>query len=234
MALLLFDIDGTLLAGGLGHPAMTRAGRRLFGTGFSLDGVALSGRLDRQIYRDLHALGARLTPPDGAPAPDATAAWPAFRRAYLEELAREAQVAGAARALPGVMALLDALRPRSDLTLGLLTGNLRAAAPLKLRAAGIDPGWFPVGAFGDEADERADLVPLARERHRLHSGRDEAPERVLVIGDTPNDVACAHAHGCRAVAVATGRYARAELAPCDPDLLLDDLTDPAALLALLH
>ena len=136
---------------------------------------------------------------------------PEFRDAYLAELARELDL-GERRPilLPGVLAALAAFRDDPIATLGLVTGNYGRAVPLKLRAAGIDPEQFVVGAFGDDAPTRPDLVRLAMEQWRAR-GAEPDPRRVVVIGDTPRDVDCAKKNGCRSVAVATGRHTVEEL-----------------------
>jgi phosphoglycolate phosphatase len=99
-------------------------------------------------------------------------------------------------------------------------------------SAGIDPHWFAVGAFADDGPDRPSLVPFAMSRYSEHYGRPIAPADVVLIGDTPRDVHAARAHGCRAVAVATGPYTAAEL--CQADLVLDDLSCPAPLLEFLE
>ena len=136
-----------------------------------------------------------------------------------------------ARALPGVLDLLERLRGLEDTTLGLVTGNYAETGAIKLRAAGIEPAWFPVGAWGADGAHRRELPPVAMRRYLAHAGREIAPERVVVIGDTPADVDCARASGCVAVAVATGpSFSLEELRSHGPDLLLEDLSDVGRLL----
>jgi phosphoglycolate phosphatase-like HAD superfamily hydrolase len=126
--------------------------------------------------------------------------------------------------LPGALEAVHTLRGRHEVVLGIVTGNLPATAHLKLRAAGFDPAWFPVGAYGSEAVERDDLPPLALARAIAHAGRTIAPHEVWVVGDTVADIQCARALGARVVAVATGFSTREELIAAQPDVLLDDLT----------
>ena len=149
---------------------------------------------------------------------------PEFRDAYLAELAR-ALDQGEQRPilLPGVLAALASFRDDPTATLGLVTGNYARAVPLKLRAAGIDPAQFVVGAFGDDAPTRPDLVRLAMEQWRAR-GANPDPRRVVVIGDTPRDIDCAKKNGCRAIAVATGRHTVEQLQGGGADLVLPDLT----------
>ena len=215
--LLLFDIDGTLLSPvGAGHRAMLSAGRQLFGSGFTFDGIDTSGKIDPQIFAEVRAVNAEL----GISADDHDR----FRDRYLSDLDAEL-AAHPIPLLPGVVELLARLRPRRDLTLGVLTGNYAAAAPRKLAAAGLDPGDFVVNAFGDEAPSRPELIPVARGRYRQRFGRDIDAEQVVVIGDTPRDVACAQANGCFAFAVATGRWSRHELEATGADVVVDDLIE---------
>jgi phosphoglycolate phosphatase len=223
--LVLFDIDGTLLHGqGVGRRAMERAGRALLSEGFTLDGIDFAGALDPWIFAEAAArVGVA----------DASARHDEFRAAYIVELERELQRGDIRpRVLPGVADLLSVLRTRSDVTLGLVTGNYRRAAPMKIAAVGIDPELFVLGAFGDDATTRPELVALALDRWTAAGGKAE-PERVLVVGDTPRDVECAHANGCRCLAVATGWHTEEALVAARADFVARDLTNPAVLLDLL-
>lgn len=229
--LLLFDIDGTLLyTHGAGGRAMRRAAAHLFGDAFSFDGVPFGGRLDPAIFADAARRNAIGNP---------EAHLERFRAAYLRELPKALKDGEKpTEALPGVLELLTTLRERLEandaLTLGLLSGNYRHAAPLKLGAAAIDPDWFNLTAFADDADTRPGLVAHALERYESSHDTPIDRQRVIVIGDTPHDVDCARAHGCTAFAVTTGACRRTELEACNPDVLVDDLTDPAPVLDLLE
>ena len=132
--------------------------------------------------------------------------------------------------LPGVHELLDALEPRDDVVLGLLTGNVVAGAERKLRAVGIDFARFPVGAFGSDGEHRHDLPAIARDRAAAHLGREVSGERCVIIGDTPSDVACGRGIGARAIAVATGHYDVPSLEACRPHAVFPDLTDTHAVI----
>jgi len=224
--LLLFDIDGTLLlCGGAGVDAMRAVGSRLFGETFTFDGVEFAGNLDPLIFAEA-ARRCQL-------ADDHAACHDRFRAAYVGELATRLLAPDRVTVMPGVHALLTRLRTLDRVVLGLLSGNYAEAAPLKLTAARIDHGQFRITAFGDEAPARHDLVELAMRRYaRLHGERID-PRRVLVIGDTPRDVAAARAHGCIAVAVATGGHSADELRACEADLVLPDLADPTPITSLL-
>lgn len=220
MTVVLFDIDGTLLStGGAGRLAMETALRKAFGLEEIRDGLPYSGRTDRCIGYDLlrtHEL----------PADEPT--WQRLQRAYLAELPaalRQRLV----RILPGIDGLLATLTRRGDVAVGLLTGNLRAGAQVKLGHFGIDH-FFPFGGFGDDHFDRDDVARRALDDACRHLGRDVPGHDCWVIGDTPLDVRCARAIGARVLAVATGTHPADELAAAGPDLLLDSLADPEPLL----
>jgi phosphoglycolate phosphatase-like HAD superfamily hydrolase len=229
-ALVLWDIDGTLLlTDGAGMRGMGRAGRKLYGDGFRWDGVRASGRLDPVIFEDALTRNGLAATEDGHRL---------FHDTYLVELEAELALVGkAARAMPGIReaiaTLLERSASRNDVAQGLVTGNYARAAPLKLRACGLDPAWFEINAFGDEGKTRPDLVALAMKRCAHRYGHAPDPRSVIVIGDTPLDVDCAHAHGCVAFAVATGLHGVDELRATGADVVVQDLSDPAPLFALL-
>lgn len=215
--LILFDIDCTLLlTHGAGREATRLAMQEVFGTVSRLDGHYFGGKTDWQTLIELleehHYDETRIGE---------------VMHHYEEAMGRHmAAVIGDYRveACPGAHELVARLRARPDTLLGVVTGNVSTVAPVKLRAAGFDPDWFPVGAFGNEAANRDHLPPLALARAITHYGKPIAPEQVIVIGDTPSDVACARALGAVAVAVATGPCPVDELAAARPDYLLADLT----------
>ena len=222
--LLLFDIDGTLLlTRGAGRRAMRRAGQQLFGADFRFE-VDTSGKLDTQIYAELA---------EQNPQYDMAETHAQLRERYVSLLNADLNQNNLAYALPGVMGVLETLQT-FDVTLGLLTGNYGPSAALKLRTVNIDPDLFPITVFGDEATTRPDLPPLALQKYQTLTGKALQPRQVVVIGDTPRDVECAHANGCRAVAVATGRYSAEALRATGADLVLNDLSEPAPLLKFLH
>jgi phosphoglycolate phosphatase-like HAD superfamily hydrolase len=220
--LVLFDIDGTLLtAAGAGRRAIHRALRDVFG-GVGPADYWFDGKTDPQIVRDLmrheghsdavidERLGEVLT-------------------RYADRLGIELQDPSHSPIVhPGVPELLDSLESRNDVVLGLLTGNIEPGAAQKLRAVGLDPARFVVGAFGSDHEQRLELPAIAAARARTHLGRDV---ELVVIGDTPADVACGAGAKRRAIAVATGRYSVAELAACGPAAAFEDLSDTEAVMA---
>lgn len=222
--LVLFDIDGTLvLTGGAGARAMTLALRDLLGVENGFEGITLPGRTDQVILRDALERGGH--PADAALRQE-------FYDRYLEHLVRELDQPAPGKfrgVMPGVRALLDRLASRDDVFLALLTGNVSAAAHLKLEAFDL---WryFRCGAFGEDAHERNDLVPVAVERAGA-CGLPELPaDRVVVIGDTPLDVACAKVAGARAIAVATGGIGEDTLRASGADVVFSDLSETEAVL----
>ncbi len=213
--LLLFDIDGTLVrTGGAGVAAFLAAGVHLYGSTFSLDGIPLAGRLDRLILGDaLEACG--IEHGDQAP----------FQDEYHSRL--QAGLRGGvwkSSALPGARALVERTHMHPSWTCGLLTGNWSRTGRAKLEAAGYDMAHFVVQAWAGDADDRPGLVEVALEKWGGVGGD------AVVIGDTPHDVHCGQAHGCRTMAVATGPCGRAELEQAGADLVLPDLSDTEAIM----
>lgn len=221
--LILFDIDGTiLLTQGAGVAAMLDAGRELFGQHFTMDGIEFSGRLDTLIWRDLAKLNN---------VPDHDEHHDRFRQTYGRLLKARLERNPTATLLPGVKELVHQLREIEHVTLGLLTGNYPETGRLKIVAAGLDPELFEVAAWGCEGACRRDLTPVAINRHREKTGRRISSQQVTIIGDTPHDVDCAKAHGCRAIGVATGAFSVEELAEAGADLALPNLSRTEAILA---
>lgn len=210
--LLLWDIDGTLIStGAAGHRAIERATAQSFGG--DLEGIEIAGRTDSSIaHQILTKYGEPITE-DGMKS---------LLDLYLELLAQELP-RSKGRVLPGVLELLERFQHRSDTTLGLLTGNLRRGAQLKLEHYQL---WhfFAFGAFADDHHDRNQLGAFALTRAR-EGGEEFLPAQVDVIGDTGHDIACGKAFGARTIAVATGSWPREILAEYTPDFLFDDLSD---------
>jgi len=228
--LILFDIDLTLTnTSGAGMHALVDAGRELFGEGFHARGIDFAGRLDPLIIDDLLTLNAEDPTPRNRGA---------LRACYRGHLERRLASPGTAVALPGVQDLIRALLRRGTQTLGLLTGNFEETGRMKLHAAGIDDSAFMLAAWGDHSPytppRRDHLVPVALDRYYEQTGRRADPSRVTVIGDTPHDVGCALAHGCRSIGVATGRTSLEELSASGASLAVRDLTGTEALVSWLE
>ena len=219
MKLFLFDIDGTLLTtDGAGRAALKSAGADLFAIEEDLQTISVSGSTDTAIVQEIlshHSLEV------------STANVNRYLGGYLVWLKQHlASQSGAI--LPGVISLLDVL-VQDGQAIGLLTGNVRRGAEIKLTAHGV---WdrFSFGAFGDDNADRNQLGPIAKRRAAAALNTEFAEHDIFVIGDTPKDIACARAFGAVAVAVATGRYSLANLAEHSPDHLCRDLADTKDLL----
>ena len=217
--LILWDIDGTLLsADGAGRNAVRDALVEVFGTTGPIGGYSFAGRTDPEIVRHLMR-GA------GFSDADIDARMPELFRRYVEKLEREI---GGARvtALPGVPELVDRMEAAGgEVVLGMLTGNVRDGARIKVDAAGLGFDRFRVGAFGSDHADRPELPAIAARRARELVGVAFAGKEIVIIGDTPLDVACGRHLGVRTVAVATGSHPVEELASCDPDHVFADLAD---------
>jgi phosphoglycolate phosphatase len=219
--LVLFDIDGTLLrADGCGRASIAEAMRQVFGRTGDYEHYQFAGKTDWQILSELL----------GRSAAQMAARIPEFERAaarHLERIISRHDVCPC----PGAIELIDALAQSPAAVLGLLTGNLRATAPIKLRAAGFDPAAFRLGAYGSEAPRRDTLPSIAVKRARALTGVSFAGERVVIVGDTVADVTCGRGIGARSIAVLTGAGSRQALEAHHPDHLFDDLSDLEAVLA---
>ena len=210
--LILFDIDGTLVdTGGAGLTALQDAAVEVFGgEGPPLD---LAGSTDGGIVRGLFEHFGRKFD---------TEIVEEFYQAYLQRLNRhldEPKYGG--HLLEGVSSLLASLEEEGH-CLGLLTGNIDKGAMIKVAHYGIAE-HFQFGAYGDDHWDRNKLGPIALERAIKATGRKFTSEETLVIGDTPKDVACAHAFGANCVAVATGSFNEDQLDACGADRVVADL-----------
>jgi phosphoglycolate phosphatase-like HAD superfamily hydrolase len=224
MRLVLFDIDGTLLhSAGCGRAATELALRDVFGTTGALDRVNFAGKTDWQIL--LEALV-----PAGIAAEQVQANIEPYNVAVADHIAR---IIGdfPVRPCPGAPDVVAALRLHPDVLIGLVTGNMARLVPIKLRAAGYDPADFKIGAYGSEGARREMLPPLALDRARALSGADFPAERIVIIGDTPEDIACAASIQARTLAVATGPFSADQLRSYRPDHLFETLADRDAVLA---
>jgi phosphoglycolate phosphatase-like HAD superfamily hydrolase len=217
--LLLFDIDGTLVQGGPAKVAFRDALVATYRTTGPIEVHEFSGKTDPQIAREL----LRLAGLDDA---SIDAGLPSLFERYVEGL-RDRLPSAPVEVLPGVPELVEVLAREADVALGLVTGNVIEGAKLKLSGPGLG-GPFEVGGFGSDSEERNDLPAIALERARARWNVDFAPERVVVIGDTPRDVECGRAHGLKTVAVATGNFTVDALEAAGADVVLADLSDTTA------
>jgi phosphoglycolate phosphatase-like HAD superfamily hydrolase len=224
--LLLFDIDGTLLdTGGAGASALLGAAEEVLQVRREdLPPLDLAGATDGGVIRKLFADAGCFYSEDRADV---------FRKAYLRHLAdglRHPDFTGSL--CGGVSSLLAALSGSEGFVIGLLTGNLRRGAMLKLERFSIEH-HFADGGFGDDGEHRNELGPVAVRRMERVAERKFSPDQTIVIGDTPKDIACAHAMGARCVAVATGKFDVGVLSQFAAWQVLHDLADTGAVVELL-
>src|ERR1044072_3812868 len=223
MRTLLWDIDGTIIhsakPGGYKEYTIPVL-EEIFGTAGRLPDLHVSGMTDLQIV--FEALS------DAGISQDEILARAEVLVSRLTEEARRVTGNGTKffELLPGVRETLTALDEHPRYKSALVTGNIKPMAQLKMELVGLDHFFTLPGAFGDESHNRRELPARAAERIRKHLQMDLAPEQFIVIGDTPNDIDCAHHFGARAVAVGTGRfYPKEEILKYKPDKFLPDLSD---------
>lgn len=230
MRILLWDIDGTIISsGGAGIRALGQAVRASVPATAALGRMKLNGMTDRKIARILCAAARHREQPE-IPIEEHE------RNVSLDEIDKllgiylDALKAGTPapgtgyKVHPGVVDVLDALGPdRAVHALG--TGNIEDGARIKLEMVGL---WsrFAFGGFGSDAEERADVLRAGWRKAEKHLGRSVPPEEMVVIGDTPRDIAAAHLAGFACVAVATGGHSMHELADSGGDLILENLAGP--------
>lgn len=223
LRVLLWDIDGTLM----------RSGRRdaykdytipvlenVFGTAGRLREMTVSGMTDLQIV--VEALR-----DEGFTPEQIRERVVDLRTHYMQEMERATQSgAQGFHLLPGVPEVLEATDEHPRYLNSLLTGNIEPAAHLKMRLVGLSHFFRLPGAFGDDSHDRRDLPALAVLRINRHLNLSLTPGQFIVIGDTPNDIACARHGRMRAIAVGTGRmYSSEDLLAHSPDAFLPDLSD---------
>jgi phosphoglycolate phosphatase-like HAD superfamily hydrolase len=211
---LLFDIDGTLVAtGGAGRRAMVGAFTQVHARSDVFDGLSFAGLTDRAIVRHgLCALGSEAAPAEIDGVLDV----------YLALLDDELQRAETYRVLPGVVGLLESVSGDPDVAVGLGTGNVRRGAFAKLARGSLD-GAFAFGGFGCDAENRTELLRAGAGRGAARLGASIDECRIVIIGDTPKDIAAALGLGAVCVAVGTGGFAAESLVACGAHRAFDTL-----------
>jgi len=217
--LVLFDIDGTLIhSGGAGEKAFGRVCEMEFKVPNGTEGLRFAGRTDPSIVRDFFMRNG-IEPSDKN--------FQRFFNCYvflLDHLL--SQTAG--RVLPGVPELISAMRSlENPPALGLLTGNIRLGAQIKLSYYKL---WdhFQTGGFGDDHEDRNEIAAIARSRGMKFLNCNLSGEEILVVGDTPLDIACGKAIDARVLAVATGGFGAEELRAHGPHWTVQDLREVCA------
>ncbi|MCX6930135.1 MAG: HAD family hydrolase [Verrucomicrobia bacterium] len=212
--LVLFDIDGTLVhSGGAGVKAFAKTFASEFSMADSFERLKFAGRTDYSLVREFFGYNQIAQTPEN------------FERFFdryvfwLDHILRDSKT----EVCPGVWEFIRELQqqPQAPL-LGLLTGNIRLGAEIKLRHFNL---WdaFQTGGFADDHEERDQIAAVARRRGCRILGEELRGDQVLVIGDTHLDIRCARAIGARALAVATGGAKLAELKKYAPDWAIPDL-----------
>lgn len=223
---LLFDIDGTLVTtGGVGRRAIERAFFVRFGRTDACASFRFDGMTDRAIVRGgLKALGV----------PDTQEEIDRLLEVYVAVLQEEVAAADPARyrVHPGMQQALDLAAARQGMAIGLGTGNIREGAVIKLRRVGIDER-FAFGGFGCDHEDRAELIRTGALRGAGRLGARLADCRVVIIGDTPKDVAAAQAIGAESLGVGTGSFTPAQLLAAGATFAFSDLAAEGAIEALL-
>lgn len=227
LTLVLFDVDGTLVdTAGAGRLALVESFRSVFGVddiAGTVSRVRFGGKTDPAIISDM----AREA---GIPAAAIESRYTHLQEAYLAALRKELQrLDPRRRVLPGVLPLLDLLAGRPDVFVGLVTGNIEEGARAKLEAFGLNR-YFVDGGFSSDHPDRNEIARIAHQRFSRRADFRFPAERVMIVGDTELDVACARANGFRAIAVESGWVPREQLLASGPDALLADLTDTAVVL----
>jgi phosphoglycolate phosphatase len=213
---VLFDIDGTLITtGGAGAKAWGRAFAELYDVSANIEDYTEAGMPDQEVLTVTfrHVIGRE-------PRPRETAA---LMAKYLEHLPETVAESTTYTVYPGVHELLPRLCSSGHL-LGLTTGNIEAAARIKISRAGLNR-YFPFGGYGSDSTDRTELTKRAIERAAVLHGRSVTPSRCVVVGDTPLDVAAAHGAGAFALAVASGHFTVGELRAAGADHVLTSLEE---------
>ncbi len=214
--LLLFDIDGTLmLVDDATREAMNKAFSDIFGIDNPQQNVPFGGRTDLGIFKDV-ALALLGRPIKGGELER-------IAERYLELLPRELD-RRPFRIMPGVTQLLPLLNTRKDIILGLETGNMEAAAYMKLKRCGFEK-YFSLGGFGSDSENRADLVRIGIERARNLNHGSLLDENIFLIGDSPHDISAGKKAGIKTIAVCTGNVDKNVLQAESPTCILTDLSD---------
>ncbi len=217
--LVLFDVDGTLLiTGGAAKKAFIRAVQDTYGTVGRLEAFPFDGKTDPQIIRSVMREA-------GVPEPEIEGKLRDCLQLYVKHNEEELPKATKAVLYPGVRDILELLSKDERVTLGVLTGNVEEGAKQKLAMFDLK-GYFAFGAYGSDSADRVELARLALRRAEEVTGHRFEPEETFIIGDTEFDIACAHAIGANAVAVATGNYGMDRLRAYGPELAFQDYSDP--------
>ena len=224
--LVLFDVDGTLTRTHNGYIPFNEAILQTFGIAGDIRSVVPDGNTDPRIVEEIFA-GAKL---------EVAIAVEHFQQFAINLQVKYANALQngtmAIRALPGVIELLRSLSGNEAFDQGVVTGNFKVTARVKLEAAGLS-SYLRLGAYGCDSPHRPDLPAIARERWQRFTGKPIPSEQCVIVGDTPKDLEAARVNKMKCILVGTGRYPMEELIYSEPDACLPDLSDTAAVVKLL-
>lgn len=216
MRIILFDIDGTLLkAGGIVREAMGDALEEIFSTRGGIAEVSFIGATDLGVVHDLMGQ-------EGFTEEEINRRFPKLIETYGRIVREKLSTWEKFILCPGVPQILEKLQGQGAL-LGLVTGNCQVGAAVKLDRGSLT-GYFSFGAFGDETTNRARMCEFAHKRGEREAGEQIPKERVILVGDSPNDIRAARAYGIRMLAVGSGWIGAEELSKHNPDWLYPDLS----------
>ncbi len=219
--LVLFDIDETMISSdGAGRRALARALREQHEIPEEHTRISMSGKTDPQILMEIFTAYGY----DRAKALSHIDDLIACYLTYLEDEMRASQTLILHK---GVVAILERLAADENSYLGLLTGNVETGARKKLDFFNLN-GYFPIGAYGSDSANRLDLPQFAVGRAQKYFETEFAPPHVVIVGDSVNDIACAHGYGASVIAVNTGKTSWQELSDCKPQHLFENLADTEA------
>ncbi len=221
---VFFDMDGTLVENSKLMPAAFQKGFTAFGYPISIDPWRGSGCTDYEVM-DIYLSDYPLNDEQKEELKEKIAS--EVRSIVINKVENESL-----GALPGTAELIHKLN-EAGIRPGLLTGNMEAIVGPKLKAAGMDRSDFCYGGFGDHSPNRPETARRALASAAEYFGHEIDPARALIIGDTPNDIACARAVNAAVLAVATGRFGVEELGKYQPDFILPDLRDHDAFFKIL-
>jgi phosphoglycolate phosphatase len=224
--LVLFDIDGTLTRAHNGYVPFNAAILQTFGIAGDIRSVVPDGNTDPRIVEEIFAKA-------NVDLGIAVERWRQFainlELSYANAL-RDGTMT--IRALPGVIELLQSLSGNEAFDQGVVTGNFKVTARVKLEAAGLG-SYLRLGSYGCDSPHRPDLPEIARERWEQSTGKPIRADQCVIVGDTPKDLEAARINKMKCILVGTGRYPMEELIYSEPDACLSDLSDTAAVVKLL-
>jgi len=212
---VLFDIDGTLLVtGGAGAVAWQRAFLEMHAIEANIDEHTHAGMTDPEIAAIIFR---EVIGREGSAVERAEAI-----AGYLSHLQQAVEESEGYRVMPGIEDLLLRLS-REGVLLGIVTGNIEAAAHIKLARGNLNR-FFAFGGYGSDSSDRTELTKKAVERGGQVAGKQIDLSAALAVGDTPRDVEAGHGAGLRVVGVATGKYPLAALEEAGADWPIPDVT----------